>query len=129
LVRAGVEDGVDLRNCLHLNSDAAFEDAESSPGAFVCSVPSSKARRDRVLVPGTRNTKKDDLVGHLRPVAKRAFEMRLDPCRALDLVRDPWAVLKGRAVADVLVVQAREVGDPVPFSVLVETRDLPSHES
>lgn len=42
---------------------------------------------------------------------------------------DPGAAFPGRIVADMLVVSALQLGDPVPLLVLVKARDPTLHRS
>ncbi len=76
--------------------------------------------------PGSRPSGESEPLGY-SAVAERAVELRSDPSRPLGLIQDPWALLKGRAMADVLVVKARQLGDPVAVLVLMEPDDGPLH--
>ena len=60
-------------------------------------------------------------------LAQRAVAERPDARRALRLRKDPRADLKRRAVTDMLVVPAVELGDPLAVRVLMEAADGPLH--
>jgi hypothetical protein len=60
-------------------------------------------------------------------VAFDAVETDPEPAAAAFGGDDPWKARPRRIVADVLVVPALQLGDPVPLAVLVEARDPTFH--
>ena len=79
------------------------------------------------LVPDLGGAHHFEAVGQLGPVAERAVQVGPDAGSAAGFVEDPRRQAEGRVVADVLAMEAREVGDPGPIVVLVEADDGPPH--
>jgi hypothetical protein len=90
-------------------------------------VGGAQTRRQRVSLERSGCPGEAESFGQLGPVAEGAVELRSDPTGPLRLVEDPWPVLEGRLMADVLVVQTRQLGDPVAVLVLMEPDDGPLH--
>src|SRR5262245_43279430 len=68
-------------------------------------------------------------VRRLSAVALDAVEPHPEPAAAALRGNDPRAALPWRVMTDVLVVPTLQFGDPVPFLVLVEARDLTFHRN
>jgi hypothetical protein len=83
--------------------------------------------RQRVGLERPGGAREAEPLGQLSPIAERAIKFRSEPSRPLGLVEDPWPLLEGRLMADVLVVQARQLSDPVAVFVLMEADDAASH--
>src|SRR5215212_7313903 len=67
-------------------------------------------------------------VGNLRPIARRAGDLRPDTTRSSGLGEEPPMVAERRLVADVLAMQTRQVGDPFTSVVQTETDDSTQHD-
>lgn len=63
-----------------------------------------------------------------RFVAQDAVQHLAKACATTLFSEYPWAQLPRRIVPDVLVVAARELGDPVPLVVLMKSRDRLFHD-
>jgi hypothetical protein len=63
------------------------------------------------------------------PVARSAVDLRASPRRPASRRRDPKTLLKRRSVANMLVVAARKLGDPVPSLILMEAKDHADHST
>jgi hypothetical protein len=61
-------------------------------------------------------------------VAKRTGDLGPETALPSFLADHPWMELERWAVPDVLIVTARQLGDPVPRRVLMESTDQPFHD-
>lgn len=94
---------------------------EFSPGARADAVILTKSRRHGAFVPRGTRTKESKIVGKLQAVTQPAIECRAQMCCPGVLSEDPWAKLKWRTVSNVLVVSARQFGNPVALIVQVKS--------
>ncbi len=117
----------DRRLALHGEQDGSFLNPKAAPGPFGNTVSGTQTGRQRVGLERPGCPGKAESLGQLGPVAEGAVEFRSEPSRPLGLVEDPWPLLEGRPMADVLGVQARQLGDPVAVFVLMKPDDGPLH--
>ena len=66
-------------------------------------------------------------VGQLGPVTQRAVEGLAEAAGPPGIGRHPRPILERRPVANVLVVQTRQLRHPVPHVILVKPDDLAPH--
>ena len=88
-----------------------------------------QARGDGQLIPFRAGSGQTETLWKLGTIAERAIERRSDRRRSTLDMGDPRSELERRLVAYVLVVPARQFGDPVTLLVEVEPRDRSFHSS
>lgn len=76
---------------------------------------------ESLFVPRSRRPQKDEFVGDLCPIAKRAIDrgtnVSLTRCR----IGDPWSILERGPVTHVLTVETAQLRDPVTFVVSMKS--------
>ena len=99
------------------------------PGTVRHTVGTEQARGDGQLIPFRAGSGQTEALRKLGTIAERAIERRSDLRRSTLDMDDPRSELERRLVPYVLVVPARQLGDPVALLVEVEPRDLSFHRS
>ena len=99
------------------------------PGTVRHTVGTEQARGDGQLIPFRAGSGQTEALWKLGTIAERAIERRSDLRRSTLDMDDPRSELERRLVAYVLVVPARQFGDPVALLVEVEPRDRSFHRS
>jgi hypothetical protein len=103
------------------------EHPQHAPGAVGHEVGPAQARRERVGVEGAGGASEDEPLGELEAVAERALERRPEATGSTGAGGGPLPGPDRRTMADVLAVEARQLGDPVALVVLVEPLDPALH--
>src|SRR6478736_806455 len=85
-----------------------------------CSEDTPRCREDPSTTPDFES---------LAAIAANALELRSEQLLTAARCDDPWPHLPRRIVPNVLRMPARELGDPVPFVVLMESDDWTLHIS
>ncbi len=103
---------------------------DDDPSPISCGNPMGpfQAGRHGALVPDRCGPYPPERVGHLGPLAQRTFEGCAEPGRPAFGIEDPGSQLERRAVAEMLIVPAFQLGDPVAHFVLVVTGDRSFHD-
>src|SRR5581483_7583837 len=83
--------------------------------------------RHGVLIPLRSGPNELYIRWQLGAVAQWALELLTDPVASLGITPHPGSQLEGRAMADMLVVATRQLGDPISRFVLVESGHGPLH--
>ena len=99
------------------------------PGTVRQTVGTEQARGDGQLVPFRAGSGQTEALWKLGTIAERAIERRSDLRRSTLDMDDPRSELERRLMPYVLVVPARQFGDPVALLVEVEPRDRSFHRS
>ena len=99
------------------------------PGTVRHTVGTEQARGDGQLIPFRAGSGQTEALRKLGTIAERAIERRSDLRRSTLDMDDPRSELEWRLVPYVLVVPARQFGDPVALLVEVEPRDRSFHRS
>jgi hypothetical protein len=97
------------------------------PGIVRHTVGMEQARGDGQLIPFRAGSGQTEALRKLGTIAERAIERRSDLRRSTLDMDDPRSELEWRLVPYVLVVPARQLGDPVALLVEVEPRDRAFH--
>jgi len=92
-------------------------------------VSAEKGGGDRLLSPFGAGANQPERVRHLATFAQRAEEECADSSSASVILQHPRTGLEWWVVADVLIVPAREFGDPITVGIEVESRDRSLHAS
>ena len=99
------------------------------PGTVRHTVGTEQARGDGQLIPFRAGSGQTEALRKLGTIAERAIERRSDLRRSTLDMDDPRSELERRPVPYVLVVPARQLGDPVAPLVEVEPRGRSFHRS
>jgi hypothetical protein len=111
----------------HRKLKAPLVDVDSAPGAVAEAVRSTETSRKAVLIPLWTCSHKAQVGGELGPIAKWTIERTAESSRASRCALHPWPLLERGSMSYVLVMLARELGDPVALVVLVVAGDRPLH--
>jgi hypothetical protein len=118
-----LEQGVEGRVRLQTKPDGPFEHTKKSPRPVSDLMRALQPGGERLVVERPRGSDHAQAGGELGPVAEGTLDVRPDPLPPSVLRQDPRPVDERRTVPDVLLVQAGELGDPVPSLVLVKAGD------
>jgi hypothetical protein len=113
--------------CLHAEAELPLLDRQPAPDAGRDAMGPAEVRRDRELVPDLAGSHDTETFWELGPVAQWAVQRCTYAGRAFGLLEHPWRKAERRRVADVLGMQAGQLGDPVAGVVLDETHDRSPH--
>ncbi len=113
--------------CLHSESQPAVLDRQPAPHSARHAMGAAKGRGNGVLVPDFAGSHDAETLWELGPVAERAVQRCSDSGGPFGLLEHPWRKAERRRVANVLRMQARQLGDPVAVVVLDETHDRSPH--
>lgn len=111
----------------HGQAQGTVMDRDLSPRTRRQPVPPAQASWHGRRRPLRAGAGEGDAGWKLVPIAQYAVQWRPDLGRAFRFVENPRAKLEGRFVADVLVVPARELSDPVAGLVTVKAGDYSLH--
>ena len=111
----------------HRKLKAPLVDVDSAPGAAAEAVRSTETSRKAVLIPFWTCSRNAQVGGELGSVAKWTLEGPAESSRASPCALHPWPLLERGTMSYVLVMPAREFGDPVALVVFVVAGDRPLH--
>jgi hypothetical protein len=114
---------------LHHEAQLSETHVDPSPGTCGNTVSPAQACRHGVFVPLGAGSNGRETVGQFGPITQRTFERRTEsPCPSLG-VEYPLSELKGRPVANMLAMTARELRHPVTFLITVIAGNRSFHET
>jgi hypothetical protein len=129
LGRTGVKHDIECGVALHHEAQLSEPHDDPSPATCGNTVSPAQACRHGVLVPLGAGSNRGETFGQFGPVAQRTFERRTESqCPGLGIEYPP-SEQKGRAVANVLAMTARELGYPVTFRITVIAGNRSLHET
>ena len=118
---------VQWRLTCHRKLKAPLVDVDSAPGAVAEAVRSTETGRKAALIPLWTCSHNAQVGGELGSIAKWTLEGSAESSRASRCALHPWPLLERGSMSYVLVMPARELGDPVALVVLVVAGDRPLH--
>jgi hypothetical protein len=127
LLRSSEEFELQGRLTGHRKLKVTVMDVDSPPGAVAEAVRSTQTSRKAVLIPLRTCTHDSQVGGELGSVAEWALEGLTESTGASCWALHPGPFLERGAMSYVLVMAARELGDPVAVVVLVVASDRPLH--
>jgi hypothetical protein len=107
--------------------DLAFVDCQEAPGARADAMSPEESGRKAVLVEWTEPAYRGESLGKLGALAQRTIDRRTEMLCPPGFGQHPRTWPQGRLVADVLIVQTGQFGDPIPLVVSVKTDNGPPH--
>ena len=125
----GVQDDIEGWIARHHKLQPSVANPNQPPGTVRHTVGTEQARGDGQLIPFRAGTGQTEALRKLGTIAERAIERRSDLRRSTLDMDDPRSELERRLVPYVLVVPARQLGDPVALLVEVEPRNRSFHRS
>lgn len=123
----GTESDTSRRIEIDVDVSTALQDPEQRPPACGHDMSPAKPWRQRLSIERTRSPNDYEVARKLRTITQRAVQLAADTLAPLDVVEHPCPVVKRRSVADVLAMQARQLGDPVAHVILAEGGDPSTH--
>ena len=111
------------RASVHGKVDGSLQYVKAPPHSVGDAVAFPKAGRQRVGIERPCPPDRSEPVGQLGSVAQRTVQLCADPSGPTGFVENPAPILERGPVPDVLIVDARQLGDPVPYVVLVKPDD------
>ena len=111
----------------HRKLKATLVETDSAPGAGAEAVRSTETGGKAQLIPLWTCSHNAQVGGELGSVAKWTLERLAESSRASRCALHPWPMLERGTMSYVLVMPARELGDPVALVVLVVAGDRPLH--
>jgi hypothetical protein len=111
----------------HRKLKAPPVDVDSAPGVVAEAVRSTETSRKAVLIPLWTCSHNAQIGGELGSIAKWTLEGTAESSGASHCALHPWSLLERGAMSYVLVMPARELGDPVVLVVLVVAGDRSLH--
>jgi hypothetical protein len=129
LCGSGVQCDIEGWIARHHELEPSVANPNHPPRTVRHAMGTEQARGDGLLIPFRARSGQMEALWKLGTIAERAIERRPDLRRSTLCVHDPRSDLERRLVPNVLVVPARQFGDPVALLVEVEPRDRSFHRS
>ena len=124
----GIETEPHRRIEIDVDARTAPHDPEQSPPTRRHGVGSPQPWWQCLGIERTGRPHDPEVAGKLGAIAQRAVQLAADALAPLDIVEHPGPLVKRRPVADVLAVEARQVGDPITIVILAEGDDASTHQ-